>query len=228
MKSHFRVMLSVTVAGVFHTALLLNAGHSAATIVSSPASTSMLLNLSVIDVEANPISENVQEVTTQDSIITKQPKKNLTVVKETFKRRTNQPIFTAAKTTITKPQLVKTTVLPIKTTLRPTDSASVTVNNEQLIIQQPRFKTLPPAPDYPRRARQRGQQGVTLIHAKLNAMGNVTKIIIAKSSGYDLLDSAALKAVKTWDFMPNKHPINSPNIWVEVPVEFILNARKVS
>jgi protein TonB len=126
---------------------------------------------------------------------------------------------------------VKTSANPIvksRVQERPNKSISVTRQVDNIIVQPARFKTLPPPPNYPRRARLRGQQGVALVHAKLNAAGEVTKTRLAKSSGFNLLDKAAIKAVYQWDFTPGSTSQSNVQVWVEIPVKFILNPIKVS
>jgi protein TonB len=45
---------------------------------------------------------------------------------------------------------------------------------------------------------------------------------IKRSSGYAMLDRSALEAVKTWKFEPGRKMGKPANMWVEVPVKFIL------
>lgn len=110
----------------------------------------------------------------------------------------------------------------------PIKNESVVRQQDNTVVQQARFKNLPPAPNYPRRARLRGQQGTSLIHAQLNTTGEVIKTRLVKSSGHSLLDKAAIKAVYQWDFMPGATSQGNVQMWVEIPVQFILNPLKVS
>lgn len=57
-------------------------------------------------------------------------------------------------------------------------------------------------PVYPRRALDLGQGGTVTLHARVAPNGLPKELKVAESSGYRLLDLAALAAVKTWEFEP--------------------------
>jgi protein TonB len=74
-----------------------------------------------------------------------------------------------------------------------------------------------PRPVYPMAARLRHQQGTVLLLVTLDADGNPSSVSIEQSSGYGILDQAALKKVSTdWRFKPGQSST------VHVPVEFHL------
>lgn len=81
-----------------------------------------------------------------------------------------------------------------------------------------------PPPDYPRRARQLGFEGTVLIDVKVNSNGGVDEAAIAASSGYSMLDEAALLAVKQWRFKPARRGDLPVAAVVQVPVRFRLNS----
>jgi protein TonB len=58
------------------------------------------------------------------------------------------------------------------------------------------------APRYPRSARERGLEGVVTLKVVVEANGDLGDISIVKSSGYALLDRAAIAAVEDWEFRP--------------------------
>lgn len=58
--------------------------------------------------------------------------------------------------------------------------------------------TYHPLPSYPWVCRKRGQEGMVCIQIKTNEDGHVVEARLHKSSGHDLLDKAALNAVKRW------------------------------
>ncbi|MBI4831224.1 MAG: energy transducer TonB [Candidatus Lindowbacteria bacterium] len=79
-----------------------------------------------------------------------------------------------------------------------------------------------PKPEYPRDARRNGQEGTVVLLVEVLPNGNVREISIDKSSGFELLDSAAIKAVRKWRFVPAKNGTSSTSAWVKIPVEFSL------
>jgi TonB family protein len=58
-------------------------------------------------------------------------------------------------------------------------------------------------PTYPREAREKGLTGRCVVGAKIDPRtGYVTSSSVLKSSGYDVLDRAAVEAVQHWHFRP--------------------------
>ena len=57
-------------------------------------------------------------------------------------------------------------------------------------------------PDYPKGARQRGEQGDVILEIRVNAEGTVDDVKVVVSSGFAELDEAAVKAARTAKFSP--------------------------
>ena len=57
-------------------------------------------------------------------------------------------------------------------------------------------------PDYPKGARQRGEQGDVILEIRVNADGTVDDVKVATSSGFAELDEAAVRAAKAAKFSP--------------------------
>ncbi len=78
-------------------------------------------------------------------------------------------------------------------------------------------------PSYPEIARRNGWEGRVLVRVEVSAEGRPVSTAIARSSGYGVLDQAALRAVKSWRFQPRTVAgLPAPGS-VEVPVNFSLN-----
>jgi len=71
-----------------------------------------------------------------------------------------------------------------------------------LISPKPQAAHANAKPRYPDLARKRGQQGLVRVLAQIDEQGVPTDVTIAQSSGYSLLDDAALNAVRKWQFTP--------------------------
>jgi len=79
-----------------------------------------------------------------------------------------------------------------------------------------------PAPRYPRRARERGEEGMVILDVEILSDGDVGTVSIYKSSGYSLLDQSALNAVKKWHFSPAQSNGNSLTVHRKIPIIFKL------
>ena len=102
---------------------------------------------------------------------------------------------------------------------------------EQVASKAPIGESSPPAPaggsgkprpQYPERARKRGQEGTVSVRCQVDANGHVTNVSLARSSGFRLLDEAALKAVGKWKFKPGRKDGADVAGTVVVPVQFRL------
>ncbi|MGF1762082.1 energy transducer TonB [Aliivibrio kagoshimensis] len=105
----------------------------------------------------------------------------------------------------------------------PTRPVSSGANQKLPVIEKATFVSKPIAPKYPRLARNKGVQGTATYEIWLNEHGEQIKQILTSSSGAKILDKAALKAIKKWQFSPQK--INGQAIAhrVFVPVRFNLD-----
>ena len=79
-----------------------------------------------------------------------------------------------------------------------------------------------PAPKYPRIARRRGYQGTVVLEVLVDRNGRVGELRVYTSSGYKILDRAALASVKGWAFEPGMRGNQKVEMWVRVPVRFQL------
>lgn len=75
-------------------------------------------------------------------------------------------------------------------------------------------------PHYPNRALKLGQEGEVLVKILLDKDGTQIKQEIINSSGYVLLDKAALEAIKKWSFLPHKLQGENIKAFIQIPIEF--------
>lgn len=94
--------------------------------------------------------------------------------------------------------------------------------HQQKIRINPGFRRSPLPPVYPPQAIRQHQQGTTQIRAKISRFGDVKKIIIHHSSGFEFLDYAAVAAVREWKLVPAREYGVTVASWVQVPVNFFL------
>lgn len=79
------------------------------------------------------------------------------------------------------------------------------------------------APEYPEKARALGLEGTAIIDMWLRKDGTVSIVQIKKSTGSELLDSAAVRAAAKSVFTPALGADGKPvNVWVERPFRFTL------
>ena len=79
-----------------------------------------------------------------------------------------------------------------------------------------------PKPIYPKIAIRRGIEGGVSLRVMLTASGVVSSVTVEKPSGSELLDAAAVSAVKQWQFNPAMHQGEPAASVTTVPIEFKL------
>ncbi len=91
------------------------------------------------------------------------------------------------------------------------------------LIEKPSFSTKPTPVNYPRLAQKRGMQGSAMIEVWLDENGNQIKQILVNSTGHQLLDDSAIKAVSQWKFNRRLEQGSAIAYRVHIPVSFKLN-----
>ena len=122
-----------------------------------------------------------------------------------------QPERDAIKSTEPTSEKRRETTQPLQ---RPSQGTVRTKSNPAYFHNQP--------PEYPQRARQMHQEGLVLLRVDIDQKGMPVKVEVEQSSGYQLLDQAALKAVRNWRFQPGQAgnlPVQSRVI---IPIRFRL------
>ena len=82
-----------------------------------------------------------------------------------------------------------------------------------------------PKPAYPDEARNLRQEGVVLLGVKVGADGRVVSVSLQRSSGFPLLDQAAISGVKSWTFVPARSAGVAVTSRVDVPIRFSILGR---
>jgi len=80
-----------------------------------------------------------------------------------------------------------------------------------------------PKPEYPGEAKRLHQEGVVLLSVEVSAGGLATDVTLKRSSGFPMLDQAAIQAVKRWTFEPARAASFPVASRVDVPVRFSLS-----
>lgn len=83
-----------------------------------------------------------------------------------------------------------------------------------------------PRPPYPMAARRMGWQGRVVLNVEVLAEGRCGGINVSRSSGHEMLDSAALNTVKGWRFAPATHAGHPVTQWFRLPINFSLEGNE--
>jgi protein TonB len=83
-----------------------------------------------------------------------------------------------------------------------------------------------PKPPYPLVARRLGYHGKVVLRVEVLVEGHAGQVLLDSSSGYDILDNAAVQTVKTWRFTPARHLGQSVTQWFLIPVNFSLESKR--
>jgi protein TonB len=140
-----------------------------------------------------------------------------------------QPAPPESKPIVPIPQPVQVVVAkPVSQTEFQGDASSPKPGTDAITVQaQPDIQAKPnylknPEPVYPELARRRHQEGLVLLAVKITAQGRAERVEIKKSSGFSLLDNAAVEAVRDWEFQPARIGSLALESEIEVPVRFEL------
>lgn len=80
-----------------------------------------------------------------------------------------------------------------------------------------------PAPVYPRQSRRAGEAGTVVLRVLVTPDGRAGEVALRDSSGFELLDEAAVAAVRQWRFVAAQQGDTKVAAWVVVPLRFDLD-----
>ncbi len=235
---NFRYLAAAGISLAIHTALIWSVPEKKAFAMPT-GSTSSQVNIQFVTPSVPPpqsVQTKKNEVTKpkeqqkQQSTVEKTVQKQVQKKKSTKpkpkkkmvkKPKTSKPIETK-KNVIKEKAETKPTTKTAKKTDKPVASKSGATEKPQL-VQKPSFLKRPDAPRYPRIAQRKGIEGTALYEIWLNENGKQIKQELITSSGAQVLDEAALNAIRDWQFSPQV--INGQAIAhrVQIPVRFSLN-----
>jgi TonB family protein len=78
-------------------------------------------------------------------------------------------------------------------------------------------------PVYPSICAKMNAEGIVMLNVLVDKNGNVARMMVLKSSGYEALDAAAMQALKEARFNPAMQGDKPVAVWVSYPVVFKLN-----
>lgn len=79
-----------------------------------------------------------------------------------------------------------------------------------------------PNPAYPESALDRGLEGTVSLRIRVLASGDAETVEVQTSSGYRILDDAAVRTVRKWKFVPATRGGSPVDGWANVPIVFKL------
>lgn len=122
----------------------------------------------------------------------------------------------------TERNLIESSAAPLlEKTLEPEPLLENLLTGAMVEASPQQFQNQPPI--YPRIARERGYTGSVKIKVKIDTQGQVLEAWIISSSGKSILDKAALKAVRRWQFEPATRFGMAVISDLEIPFLFQLN-----
>jgi protein TonB len=77
-----------------------------------------------------------------------------------------------------------------------------------------------PAPAFPPEAKKSGLKGTVFLLVEVDEEGRPASVCIRRTSGYEMLDTAALRTVRNWRFEPARLDGQAVTSRAEVPVRF--------
>ncbi|OAN17699.1 energy transducer TonB [Photobacterium jeanii] len=239
-----RYILAGSASILFHT-IIFSAVPTKTVMAMPVGAESTRVSLNLVSVP-QPKPQPVQEVTPTPQpevkpVVKKQPVQ--TKQKKLVKKKVKTQKEVAPKKTPPKPtpkpeprKVVKKETKPVKKKVEKTvkstaeqskpqvkNQASSGVNSQPKLVSQPTFATRPSPVQYPRIAKRRGIEGQVLVEIWIDSSGKQVKQRLIKSSGANVLDDAAIAAIKDWKF--SSHIIDGQAIAhrVQIPVRFKLD-----
>jgi len=194
-----------------------------------------VVDLSAFGVTVQPEPEPIEETQTEEAKVEPEPEPELepepepTPEPEVIKKADPAPLPKAVEKPKPKPKSVKKPKPIQKTEAKPQPKPKRQVDpsvGSQNAFVPPKSNAAylkNPKPAYPTMALKRGMQGLVLLSVEVSPKGQPLAVLIKQSSGFVLLDKAALKAVHAWRFAPATRGGIPVAARVDIPIRFSLN-----
>ena len=230
-----RMLIAVVLSLLIHL-YLLNVKVAHQPVLISGASPAQIIGLNIVQAPKMPeIKQQITEPTPRKENLNttvfegnehraKKAKTVAPIVDYTTQIETIEPEKTVEKPLPSEP-LPATENSPLSLASASVVTDKIGLRDTPLVLEQPPlFKRPRPPLNYPNKARRRGYQGSTLVMISLDTSGAIETVVLVRSSGYQILDKAALKNVAKWQFHPVQHNGEKVKARFQVPINFSLNS----
>jgi protein TonB len=170
------------------------------------------------DLASEPEPEPIKDLKPESKSLLKPLPKPEPQVKKQTKKTVSKNDTNQALTQKTESSQIKTSAGTQQQTADQEPVPAQFMNISQLI-----FDGGPPVPLYPKQARLNGEEGLVVVRISIDRWGSVEKSQVFKSSGFELLDHAALDATTNIRFKPYQFKTMSNHVMVDIPFNFILS-----
>lgn len=143
-------------------------------------------------------------------------------VQPTAKPQPPMPAKAAPARAAQKPAVTQAASPPDTGIDQATQTAAAAALPAIVFEHHPRFRVPPRPATYPPRSIELGHQGEALVRVRLDTSGSAVEIVLWRTTGHEMLDKAAMTAVRGWHFMPAMRNGHAVAAWVEIPVRFHL------
>jgi protein TonB len=118
-------------------------------------------------------------------------------------------------------------VPPIETdVVAPAEPASITAAESAAPSQVQDLQTKQRVePTYPAAARRDGEEGTVRLRVLVDQRGRPADVQVARSSGFQRLDDAAINAVRRWRFQAATNGTTAVSAWTQVAITFKLTSK---
>jgi protein TonB len=230
---HWRKAMAISVC--LHIFIVIAAGYLLAVLTAPlPRLEEVILEMDLISDPADRLEGNI--VSTESPQLPDTPKPSLTEITPVTPLQT-ESIDNVPDSLVTTRELVMTAAEVPPSALIPNQSTTSDTTNTASPSAMPvsgrgsHSSIAAPGvlvkvdPIYPSAARQAGLEGTVILRIQILANGRPDEITIIQSTGYPVLDDAAVTAVRKWQFIPAKDRSSGRTIacTTTLPVSFRLH-----